>query len=383
MSLWPKPEVIPIFPPSKPLRWVWMVIFAALFIITGLFLILSWGDNHYFNSLSFWLMLILVPAIVGSVALSIRFYLYGLAQERFDIWQQEQNRVDYNWQDWAMSGTHIITSSWILPNELTATKILLDRTNLPVIIDKALEFDDDQLDYEHYFEDLFFHLASPLSSLPDHLKVVITVYSSAESFSYLDDIIYTTYRRSKIKQSHTVQHQLTPYTQIDKIIELIDNPQYDLQLLIINNLVSKGSAYFSAILMIDEQLYSEFDNPMLLESTVLRPMAHNNISVAIAQIAEMQPAILDVQQLWCANLDKQQEIEIVKQLAEHNISLESINYLDSLVGKQTDLAYWSLLSLGNQLVKQTKQTILLATSSQGDCILSVLTKNNLGVMNEE
>lgn len=385
MSLWPKPDVIPILPPSKPKRWVWIMTFIVLFAITAIFLILSWGDENYFNSLSFWLVLIMLPATLGSVALSIRFYFYGLAQERFDIWQQEQKQVNDNWQDWAMSGTHVIASAWYTPNELTASKILLQRQNLAVQIDKVLAFGDEQRDYAHSFEDVFYQLSSPLNQLPDNIKVAITIYSSLESYSYLDDIVFKAYQQSSIKQPYTLQHQLTPTVHIEKVIDLIDNPDHTLQLLVFNNLKSSCSAFFSAILIIGEPLLSQFGSQLSieLESKIIRPMIAKDISAAIGQMAQMQPALLDVKQLWCANLNKQQEVEIVKQLAQQNISLDNINYLDSIAGKQNDLAYWSLLSLGSQLVKQSQQTLLLATSHQDECIFSVLSKDNLGITNEE
>ncbi|WP_392552161.1 hypothetical protein RHO14_12020 [Orbus wheelerorum] len=374
---WPKPEIIPLTRPDKPRRWFWICVFLTLFIITAAFLIASWGDNNYFASLSFWLIAILAPFIAGGVALSIRFYLYGLAQERFDIWQQEQGKIDNNWQDWAMSSAGIMLSYWITPNELTATKILVDRVSLPVQIDKVLPFDDDEFEYEHYFEDLFYSFVEPLSQLPDNTKIAITLYSSSESYSYFDDMIHTIYQRCKINKPYSITHHLSVGTQAEQIAEIIDNPQYEVQLIIANNLLSKGSAFLGALLLVDKPLLPKVDKS-LIESNLLRPMVTTNIDEAVKQMAEIQPAIKDVSQLWCANLDKSNEIEIVKALAVHHISPDSINTLDSLAGQQTDLAYWSLLTLGNQLVKQSQQNILLATTSQGKYLFSVLTHDDLG-----
>jgi len=377
---WPKPETIALKPPCKPIRWRWICLFTALFIITAIFLLMSWGDDNYFLSLSFWLLIIFVPFIIGSVALSIRFYLYGLAQERFDIWQQEQDNIDDNWQNWAMFSTSVISSYWVTPNELVAEKIISDGADLPVQIDQVLSFDSNRFEYQNYFEDLFNRFVEPLSKLPDNTRLSITLYFSPQSYCHLDDIINRAYRRCEINQPYSITHHLSTSANVGQIAEIIDNPQSDVQLIIVNNLISKGSAFLAALLLVDKQLVVDKST---VESFLLRPMVTTNIDEAAEQMAEMQPAIKSASQLWYANLDKPKENEITKILSDHDISPDNIYSLDSIAGKQTDLAYWSLLAMGNQLVKQSQQTILLVTISQGKYLFSVLTDADLGQKNEE
>ncbi|WP_392561461.1 hypothetical protein RHO12_09965 [Orbus sturtevantii] len=370
---WPKPEIISLNPPDKPRRWFWIALFAAFFIITTLFLIASWGDNDYFSSLSFWLIAIVVPFVFGSVALSIRFYLYGLAQEHFDIWQQEQQQIDGNWQEWAMSSASIIASYWITPNALDETAILCNRVELPMQCDKVLEFDDNKPDHEHYFDELFYRFVEPINKLPDNTPIAITVYSSSQSYTALDNTIEAIYRRHKINKPYSLTHQTSAYAQLEQITDVIDTPQRAVQLIIVNNLQSKGSAFLAALLLADKQFEADADQ-LLVESNLLRPMVSDNIAAATQQMAEMQPGLAGVAQLWYANVDKAKQIEIAKGLSDHGVSPDGINALDSLAGQQTDLAYWSLLALGNKLVKQSQQDILLVTSSQGQYLFSVLTR---------
>lgn len=370
---WPKPEITLINPPLKPKRLVWIAVFAVLLIITGTLLILMWSDNRYFSAVSFWVMLILVPALIGSIALSLRFYQYGIAQEHFEIWQQEQALIEDNWQEWAMRSVRVMGSYWITPNELTAASIIFDLKNLPVQIEKVLAFENDEQDDEPYFEDLFYSMAQSINQLPNCQKMTITVYSSPESYAYLDDTIAVVSRRCQIKPRYTFKQQISQHVALNDIIQLIDNPSDEPHLLIMNNLRSHGSAFLGAILIVDEQLLDP-DLAQMVESHLLRPMETDDITDGIHQMVEMQPALSGVTQLWCANLDKAHEIEIAKQLAEHNISPKAIHFLDSIAGQQTDLAHWSLLALGNQLVKQTNESLLLASKSNGQFLFSVLTK---------
>lgn len=384
MSLWPKPNVTTsIEPPHKPRKNVWVAIYCVLFIVTGLFLMFRWKGEDYFSSISFWLILILFPIISGSVALSARFFLYGLAQEKFDIWQQEKNRVDCNWQDWAMEGINILASYWTNPNDLTAAKVIFDRQNLAATRDVALAYNAKEFEFQYYFEELFYNIKLPLSELSDDISVSITVYSSPDSYCYLDDTIHATYKKCRIRNPYTLQHKLATHAQINKIVSLIDEPKHEIDLIIINNASSTGSAFLSAILLLNEQLITDIGAKVTIESKLLRPMFSDDIDAAISQMHEMQPAISETQQIWFANLTKEQEIKAIMQLASHNISLNHFDYLESVAGKQTDLAYWSLLSLGSQLVKHQKQTILIVTMSQEEYLLSVMTSTNLGKTHEK
>lgn len=373
---WSKPRITPMAPPNKPNRRFWVGSIFSLFIIMLFSLMGLLRDSRYLTSLFFWLTAIIVPLLIGCIALSIRYYVYGLAKERFDIWERESNKINDKWQDWAMSYVNIIDSYWSTPNKLTATKIISDRQNLPLQIGKVLSFND-KLDLEYYFDDLFYNLADALNQLPGEQPILITLYSSPESYRHLDDVIYTTYHRSQINKSFSLVHQMVSRSDIEKIIKLIDNPSPTAQpqLIIINDLLSKGSAFLSALLLAEPKMYAEIGQPKI-NIKFLRPMATDSISDAIEQMTEMQPAIKDIAQLWCANLDNKQEICIAKTLADHEISPDEINFLDSLVGQQTDLAYWSLISLGTQLVKQQQKNILLATLSQEQYLFSVLVFDN-------
>ncbi|XKM12791.1 hypothetical protein RCS94_07105 [Orbaceae bacterium ac157xtp] len=374
---WPKPEVELFKLPKAPLLWVWMVGFGVTFIITAITLVLNWSDDNYLSSATFWLLLIFIPVLIVGFALSVRAYQHGLSLQRYTIWQQEQDKIDQNWQNWAMNYADIVSSYWVTPNELSSIKILFDGQNLPIQHNKILEFDRDGFEYERYFTALFYNFVDEINTLPNHINIAITIYSSTESYDGLDEVVQRVCQNCKVKNSYTISHKTTPYVQLEKINDLIDYSQDEMQILIINNLFSKESAFLVGLLLIDEE-YSQQIEKLRIGSHLLRPMVTTDLPAAIKQMAKMQPAIKEVSQLWCANLDKAQEVTIAKLLSESGISPENINFLDSIAGKQSDLAYWALLALGNQLVMQTQENILLVTKSQDKFLFTVLTSQELG-----
>ena len=100
---WPKPNMInTLKPPVKLHGNRWVVFFIVLIIITGILLAFMWTDNDYFSQWKFWVSVLFISTVISGVALSIRLYLYGLAQEEYEIWKQEQNNIEQNSQMWAM-----------------------------------------------------------------------------------------------------------------------------------------------------------------------------------------------------------------------------------------------------------------------------------------
>ena len=111
----------------------------------------------------------------------------------------------------------------------------------------------------------------------------------------------------------------------------------------------------------------------IAQSEILRPMVTDDLFIGVNQMVEMQPATHQINQLWFANLDHKQEVNIAKQLAELNISPEQIYKLESLVGNQTELSYWLSLALGCEMVTKTKQNNLIAAVSHNQWLFSVVT----------
>lgn len=378
---WPQPKVIDTLnPPVKLHRGRWLVFFIILMVITGITFALMWPNNNYLKQWTFWFGLISIPTIVSGVALSIRFYLYGLAQEEYEIWQQEQKIIQQNWQVWAMKSLIVLDSYYSLPNQITAKQILVDRSNLSVQINNSLKFDE-KLEVNQHIEDLFFSLRPFFSKLPLTEPINITMYSSDQSYSYVDDDIYNACRAAKIDQPYTFSHKMGIHADIEKLVEWIDIDQKTLQLVIINNTKSSNSAFLCAFLLMDKQQYKNLSVD-IAKAEILRPMTADNLQVAINQMVELQPAICQVNQLWFANMDNKQEVNITKQLADLNISPEQMYKLESLVGNQNELSYWISLALGCEMVTETKQNNLITAMSQNQWLFSVVTAVNLGVMNE-
>lgn len=366
---WSKPEAILINPPNKPTTWIWLVFFIVLFLLTALILIFYWPNNSYFNQVTFWLAVIFIPSIIGGITLSIRFYIYGLAWEHYDIWQQEQKKIDNNWQLWAMQSVNVLGSYLITPNQLTAENI----PNIPVEVGNALNFGDD-LDYPSYFQGLFSAIQNPLSALPATMPVNITVLSPTKVYEQLDNDIETVYRGLEIEQPYTISPHVVSETNIALLVESIENSNSTLQLIIIDNILSSGSAFFCAFLLINKAVYQELTMMETAKLQIFRPMITKDIVTSIEQMRVMQPVINDTKQLLFANMDKKQEAIVAQQLAEQKISPDNIYSLDNWVGKPTFLSYWLLLALGCEMVMQTKQHgLIVSIDNQNNLLFSVIT----------
>ncbi len=369
---WPKPKVMDTLkPPVKLHLERWFLFFIVLIFITGIILALMWPNNDYSKQWTFWAGTIFIPSMIGGIAIGIRFYLYGLAQEEYEIWQHEQKHIEQNWQAWAMKSLVVLDSYYLLPNQISIQQLFSGSADLENQINKSLAFND-TVELHQRIEDLFFSIHHQLSIIPVTEPINITVYSSNDAYNYVDDDIHQAYKTVKIVQPYTLTHQIMPSANPDKLTEWIDSTQTGLQLVIINNTISSGTAFLCAFLLMDKQHYLDLAID-IAKSEILRPMVTDDLFVGVNQMVEIQPAINKINQLWINNLDFKQEVNITKHLAELNISPEQIYKLESLAGNQTELSYWLSLALGCEMITKTKQNNLIAARSQNQWLFSVVT----------
>ena len=369
---WPKPKVIDTLkPPVKLHLGRWFLFFIVLIFITGIILALMWPNNDYSKQWTFWAGTIFIPSMIGGIAIGIRFYLYGLAQEEYEIWQHEQKHIAQNWQAWAMKSLVVLDSYYHLPNQISIQQLFSGSADLENQINKSLAFNNTVEFYTH-IEDLFFSIRHKLSIIPVTERINITMYSSSDAYNYTNDDIYRAYSAAKIVQPYTITRQTITSANLDKLTEWIDSTPTDLQLVIINNTISSGTAFLCAFLLMDKQHYLDLAID-IARSEILRPMVTDDLSIGINQMVEIQPAINQINQLWINNLDFKQEVNITKHLAELNISPEQIYKLESLAGNQTELSYWLSLALGCEMITKTKQNNLIAAKSQNQWLFSVVT----------
>lgn len=372
---WPKPNVInTLKPPVKLNTRRWGLFFTALFFIMGIVMAIIWPNNDFASQWTFWAGVTVIPTVIGGIAVSIRLYLYGLAQEEYEIWQHEQKQIEQNWQMWAMQSLVVLDSYYVLPNHLTAKKILTDSVNLTTEINNSLTFDE-KFEFSSYVEELLFSVSQLLSNLPVSDPINILVYSSPEAFNYFDDEINHAYRKAKIAQPYTLSHQLMPYANVEKLTDWIDTPQPNLKLIIVNNMVSSGTAFLCAFLVMDKQYYQDL-NIDIAKCEILRPMTTTDLLTGINQMVNMQPAIRQINQLWFSNLDNKQEIDITKNLTDLKISPQQMYKLENLAGNQTELSYWLSLALGCEMITTTKQNNLITAMSQNQWLFSVVAASN-------
>lgn len=369
---WPKPKVMDTLkPPVKLHLERWFLFFIVLIFITGIILALMWPNNDYSKQWTFWAGTIFIPSMIGGIAIGIRFYLYGLAQEEYEIWQHEQKHIEQNWQAWAMKSLVVLDSYYLLPNQISIQQLFSGSADLENQINKSLAFND-TVELHQRIEDLFFSIHHQLSIIPVTEPINITVYSSNDAYNYVDDDIHQAYKTVKIVQPYTLTHQIMPSANPDKLTEWIDSTQTGLQLVIINNTISSGTAFLCAFLLMDKPHYLDLAID-IAKSEILRPMVTDDLFVGVNQMVEIQPAINKINQLWINNLDFKQEVNITKHLAELNISPEQIYKLESLAGNQTELSYWLSLALGCEMITKTKQNNLIAARSQNQWLFSVVT----------
>ncbi|MCX8649473.1 hypothetical protein J3U21_02575 [Gilliamella sp. B2776] len=368
---WPKPEVLnPLKPPLKLNRGRWYLFFIVLIFITAILLMSIWPNENYGSQWIFWISAIIIPTIITGIAVSIRLYIYGLAQEEYEIWQLEQKNIEENWQNWAMKSLIILDSYYILPNHLTVQDILSNIENIPMKVNKSLEFGDD-FNIHLSLEEIFLSLRKLLPEIPEKEIINIHIYSSFESNVFLDEDIHNAYQTAQLPWEYKLSQHLSDNVNAEILQEMIDDSQAALHLVIINNTVSLNSAFLCAFLGISQQHYQELGiNGAKVE--ILRPMIATQLDNAINQMTDMQLAIKQVKQLWIANMENKKQVEMVTQLADQKITPTNLIKLDSLIGNQTALSFWLSLAMGYEMVLLTNQNNLMTAYSHDKWLLSIL-----------
>ncbi|MCX8607239.1 hypothetical protein J3U44_05590 [Gilliamella sp. B3766] len=368
---WPKPNTLNIIkPPVKLNRGRWFLFFIVLFIITCLILAAIWPSKNFHSQWMYWAVATFIPTLIGGSAFGIRLYLYGLSQEEYEIWQQEQQKVDQNWQKWAMQSLVVLDSYYSIPTHITSMEIYSNASNIDSQVNKSLEFEGD-VKAERYIEDLFFAIKDTLIQLPSTEHLDIKVLSSPDSFSYIDQTISHAYKNAQISLGYNLSHQILQNTNIENLIENIDSSQPGVQLIIINNAKSNGSAFVAAFLLTNKTYYQEL-NISFAKSEILRPMISNDLTTDLKQMVDMQCALEEINQLWFTNIDSKEKINIIKQLADYQIVPEHLYMLEIFVGNQTELSYWLALALACEMITITNQNNLIASQSMNQKLLSVV-----------
>ena len=379
---WPKPRVVnPLKPPLKLHRSRWYLFFIVLSFITTILLIIIWPNESYSSQWIFWISATIIPTTITGIAVSIRLYIYGLAQEEYEIWQLEQKNIDENWKNWAMKSLVILDSYYVLPNHLTVKDIINNGVNLPSKINKSLEFGD-EFNIKIYLEEVFLSLSKLLPELSEKETININIYTSLESSPLLEEDINNAYQTAKLPWKYKLSQHISDNVNAEILQEMIDDSQTSLQLVIINNTISLNSAFLCAFLGTSKQHYQDLGiNSAKVE--ILRPMVATELDNAIGQMIDMQHAIKQVKQVWFTNVEKKQQVEILTLLADQKISLDNQINLDSFIGNQTGLSYWLSLAMGCEMVMLTNQNNLMTAYSHNKWLLSILTGSTSGVVNEK
>ena len=379
---WPKPKVLnPLKPPLKLHRGRWYLFCIVLSFITTILLIIIWPNESYGSQWIFWISATIIPTTITGIAVSIRLYIYGLAQEEYEIWQLEQKNIDENWKNWAMKSLVILDSYYVLPNHLTVQDILNNSVNLPTKINKSLEFGD-EFNIKIYLEEVFLSLSKLLPELSEKETININIYTSLESSPLLEEDINNAYQTTKLPWKYKLSQHISDNVNAEILQEMIDDSQTSLQLVIINNTISLNSAFLCAFLGTSKQHYQDLGiNSAKVE--ILRPMVATELDNAIGQMIDMQHAIKQVKQVWFTNVQKKQQVEILTLLADQKISLDNQINLDSFIGNQTGLSYWLSLAMGCEMVMLTNQNNLMTAYSHNKWLLSILTGSTSGVVNEK
>ena len=374
---WPKPKVLnPLKPPLKLHRGRWYLFCIVLSFITTILLIIIWPNESYGSQWIFWISATIIPTTITGIAVSIRLYIYGLAQEEYEIWQLEQKNIDENWKNWAMKSLVILDSYYVLPNHLTVQDILNNSVNLPTKINKSLEFGD-EFNIKIYLEEVFLSLSKLLPELSEKETININIYTSLESSPLLEEDINNAYQTAKLPWKYKLSQHISDNVNAEILQEMIDDSQTSLQLVIINNTISLNSAFLCAFLGTSKQHYQDLGiNSAKVE--ILRPMVATELDNAIGQMIDMQHAIKQVKQVWFTNVQKKQQVEILTLLADQKISLDNQINLDSFIGNQTGLSYWLSLAMGCEMVMLTNQNNLMTAYSHNKWLLS-----NLAVLRRE
>lgn len=368
---WSKPNVSNIAKPPAKLHWrTWGMFITLLFFITSFILARLWPDSSYSSQWTYWVGSTLITLIIGGIAFSIRIYFYGLAQEEYNIWQQEQKNIEQNWQKWAMQSLVVLDSFYVLPNQVTANKILNNGSNISAEVNKSLTFND-KFDTAHYIEDLFVSMRSVLNKLPKTESINITVYSSQHADICIENTISQAYQKIGIKQRYSLSQKIENEIDVEQLTKWVDATEPELELIIVDNTKSQSSSFLTAFLLVKKSHYQDMGID-IAQVEILRPMFTSDLQLAFQQMVDMQPVIKQVNQLWLANLTNKQEKEVLINLSKNHIELEDVNKLQRIGGNQDELSYWLALALGCESVIASHKNNLITSITQNQWLSSVI-----------
>ena len=105
-----------------------MIIIVLIFICLFSLTIFVTPVNISNNTL---LLMILsgISVFIKAILFSIRLFIYGLAEEKVKVWDEQIKSQDKQWQKWSMQSLAVLNSVVITPHNLSVDNLLKNKGN--------------------------------------------------------------------------------------------------------------------------------------------------------------------------------------------------------------------------------------------------------------
>lgn len=378
--MWPKTDIAKL-PAPKPIRlFNWISIMVLVFVCV-LFFMLFVTPVSVSNNTLFIVILSGITLFVTVILFSVRLFIYGLEEEKVKIWDEQIKNRDKQWQEWSMQSLAVLGSVVITPQDLSIDELLNNQGELSFAAHEVFSFSKtNHRFYLESYEWIFSNFYDYLNQLDDSYTLTVLLLGSPEYHTEQTRLIRRAYKQLGGSLPIEFHYQSIFGAEQDDINQLIDNEEPALYLIIADNVQSTdSSAFMSALLLANESLYTNIPN-LRAQSYVLRPMQTNRdeLSTAIAQMHEIQPAFSHIQQLWYSQFDEKAVADLRILFFECDIILSEMDYpaiypLDTYFGHPNKvLSYWLLLALTTQAVTKTQQTQLVAANVLDKLLFTVV-----------
>lgn len=378
--MWPKTDIAKL-PAPKPIRLFNWISIMVLLLVCVLFFMLFVTPVSVSNNTLFIVILSGITLFVTVILFSVRLFIYGLEEEKVKIWDEQIKKRDKQWQEWSMQSLAVLGSVVITPQDLSVDDLLKNQGQLHFSANEVFSFS--KTNYRFYLESyewIFANFYDYLNQIGDSYTLTVLLLGSPEYHTEQTRLIRQAYKQLEGNLPIEFRYHSILGAEQDDINQLIDNEEPALYLIIADNVQSTdSSAFMSALLLANESLYTNIPN-LRAQSYVLRPMQTNRdeLSTAIAQMHEIQPAFSHIQQLWYSQFDEKAVADLRILFFEYDIILREMEYpaiypLDTYFGHPNKvLSYWLLLALTTQAVTKTQQTQLVAANVLDKLLFTVV-----------
>lgn len=358
--------------PKKPNWRYWGVIYLILLLVVGTVQLLI----AEYQAVVFWLTLLTISSLAFATLLGIRFYFYGIACDRKQIWDQERQLLKEKWQQWATEPLYLLGSVTMTANDLSSSQLLApeQRSELEGCLGIPLKFQDNDplLLIRTLLRELERSIILNIDSRP--LEIMLLIDESDESSQLIGVLITDEFKQRFPQVEFSFHYQSVGASPTTIFEQFVEDTHQSLKLIIIYCVSTEmqTSDFVAALLLANYQ--TEDDCAV----TLLRPMLTDSIDQGLKMLFEMQSPVKNSHALWIAHMHSERVTAITQLLDELGVIIkpDHLYLMDNWLGVTHAGYYWLLLAIVTEATLFTGKTQLLSCEIAGQALINVIDYKN-------